>query len=164
MSNSTIRAWPALIALLLSSTAAAQAGLQASSCTYARCALRVEAVPGSPETARLVQGIEAKPVETTGFLVPRIPLLESAPDSVRAPYHTFRAYTRASRWIFAAALGASIVEAVSFAGHPSTHAPNILPVLGIDLGLGAAGIVEAKYAGDALQTAISRYNAALPER
>jgi hypothetical protein len=153
--------------MLVSSSAAAQAGLQASSCTYERCALRVEAAPGSPDTPRLVQGIEAKPVETSGFLVPRIPLFESGPDSVRAPYYSFRAHIGASRWILVAALGATIVEAVSVAVHPPAHAPsvlNVLPEIGVDLGLGVAGLVEAKRAGDALQTAISRYNSALPDR
>lgn len=168
MSHATIRLLPAIPALILvSSTAAAQAGLQASSCTYERCALRVEAVPGSPDTPRVVQGIEAKPVETSGFLVPRIPLLESSPDSVRAPYYAFRAHLGASRWIFAAALGATIVEAISLTEHPPAHAPhvlNVLPEIGVDLGLGVAGLVEAIRAGDALQTAVSRYNAALPDR
>jgi hypothetical protein len=168
MSQVLIRLLTALPTLILaSSAAAAQAGLQASSCTYERCALRVEAVPGSPDTPRLVQGIEAKPVETYGFLVPRIPLLESGPDSIRAPYRSFRAHIGASRWIFVAALGATIVEAASVATHPPAHAPNVLnalPEIGVDLGLGVAGLVEAKRGEDALQTAISRYNSALPDR
>jgi hypothetical protein len=41
---------------------------------------------------------------------------------------------------------------------------NALPEIGVDLGLGVAGLVEAKRGEDALQTAISRYNSALPDR
>ena len=165
MSQATIRLLHATATLaLMASSAAAQAGLKASSCTYERCALRFEAVPGSSDDSRLVQGIEAKPVELSGFFVPRIPLLESSPDSVRVPYYSFRAHIGASRWILIAAFGASIVEAVSFAQSPPKSAPNVLPEIGVDLGLAVAGVVEAKRAADALQTAISRYNSALPDR
>jgi hypothetical protein len=55
----------AIVTLLAaSSSARGQAGAQQAACTYERCALRVEAVPGTLNASRLVQGLEAKPVES----------------------------------------------------------------------------------------------------
>ena len=88
----------AVVALLAaSSSARGQAGVQQASCTYDRCALRVETVPGTPNASRLVQGVEARPVETSGFFMPRIPLFDSSPDSVRVPYYAFRDHIAVSR-------------------------------------------------------------------
>jgi hypothetical protein len=158
----------ALLGMLIApSSARGQAAPHPSSCTYERCALRVEAVPGSPESAQLVQGIEARPVETSGFFLPRIPLLESSPDSVRIPYEAFRTHAGVAHGIFAVFLGGSIVEAIAFATRSRTTAPPVSAVLatvGLDIGLGVAGLVEATRSANALQTAIARYNAALPDR
>src|SRR5215831_533682 len=144
----------ALLAVLIApSSARGQAGLQPSSCTYARCALHVETVH-----SQLVQGIEGKPVETSGWYRPRIPLLESSPDSVRIPYEEFRTHAAATHGIFAAGLGVSILEAIMIAQdarHRSLRPAKMLAGMGLDLGVGIAGLVEAKRSADALQTAMA---------
>lgn len=155
----------AIVSLLAAaSTAGGQAGVQQASCTYERCALRVEAVPGTPKASQLVQGIEAKPVETSGFFLLRIPLFDSSPDSVRAPYYAFRNHLAASRASFVLGVAAAAVGAISFASQQTPRFANILPMTGLGIGLGITGLVETKQAGDALQTAVTRYNAALPDR
>jgi hypothetical protein len=123
----------------------------------------VEAVPGSPKNSQLVQGLEAKPVEMSGWPVPRIPLFESSPDSVRIPYEAFRTHAAVASGLYVAFVSAAVVEAVLVAHYRAFPPSGFVPVaLGVDLGIGVAGGFEAKRSADALQTAITRYNAALP--
>ena len=152
----------ALLAVLIAPPSArGQAGLRPSPCTYERCALRLV-------DSRLVQGIEAKPVETSGGVVPRIPLFESSPDSVRIPYEAFRSHAAAAQGIFAAALAITLIEGITLAVEAShRHLPSTGPILtglGLDVGLGVATLVQGQRAENELQTAIGRYNAALPDR
>jgi hypothetical protein len=56
-----------------------------------------------------------------------------------------------------------VAEAVWFVKHRPGGA-DIVPALGLDVGLGVAGLVETKLARDALETAVGRYNATLPDR
>lgn len=70
---------PAMFALVaFASGAAAQTASQTPLCPYARCALRIEALPASMNGVQLVQGIEGRRVETSGVLVTRIPLWRPA--------------------------------------------------------------------------------------
>jgi hypothetical protein len=142
----------------------AQSASQASSCTYDRCALHVESVPGVPDVTRLVQGIEARPVETRGVFVPRIPLLESSGDSVRIPYEAYRSRRRESAGLLALTVGASVASVFILRSRAPVRPSNAVPALGADLALGIAGLVEAKRAQDALDLAVARYNAGLPNR
>ena len=141
------------------SNAIAQAGVQAGTCTYARCALHLDAMPGDPLASRLVQGIEARPVEMSGVFTVHIPLFEASPDNVRAPYRVFQGHERTSREIFVATLVGAAATGVVFAVQRSS---SVFPALCLDVGLGIGGLVERKRASDALETAIERYNAALP--
>ena len=141
-----------------------QAAAQGSSCTYARCALRIEATPGDPFVTRLVQGIDARPVTDRGVLIPTIPLFEPTPDSVRQPYESYRVHAAATRALIGASLVAGIVSGAMLASPSTSHASRLVPAFGIELGLISASFIETARAGKALETAITRYNSALPER
>ena len=141
----------------------AQGSVSTASCTYERCALRIEPMPDAPFVERVVQGIDARPVPTHGLLNLKIPLFEASTDSVRQPYEAYRVHDRASRVLIGTSLVAGIASGVLLASS-STHASTLVPMFGIDLGLFTANLIEAARARSALQTAVNRYNAALPDR
>jgi len=141
-----------------------QAVVQASSCSYARCALRLEADPNVPNLSRLVQGIDARPVATFGLLVPTIPLFVSTTDSIRLPYETFRRHDAAFRVLIGVSLAATLASGAMLGSHGPSHGPSFAATLGVDVGLITAAFVEGSRAASALQTAIDRYNARLPDR
>lgn len=155
----------AAAALVLAASAArAQTTREQSSCTYERCALHLEADPDLPTLPRLVQGIEARPVATHGVFIPTIPLFEASPDSVRLPYESFRHHIGVARGLFGVSLLAGAASAAVLLSHARTNTATIAATVGIDLGLAATTFVESERAASALETAIDRYNAALPDR
>jgi hypothetical protein len=68
------------------------------------------------------------------------------------------------RGLFVVFLGAVAVEATSVV-HYRTGPPSsfLLAAIGVNLGLGVVAGAEGNRAGQSLQTAIARYNAALPD-
>lgn len=140
--------------------------LQAQStppCTYDRCALRVE--DANPEfPARVVQGIEGRPVGTFGLFSPTIPLLASGPDSVRIPYEQFR--TRQHLMTVFGALSLASLVAVPMFVHMSSRGPGSTAyyLLGSSAVFGIGALVAGGGARSKLDEAIARYNDRLPDR
>jgi hypothetical protein len=150
-----------MVTVLLAVAAVARA--QSTGCTYERCALRIEADPNVPLASRLVQGVEAKPVATLGLLVPRIPMLESSPDTIRRPYLAFRSRAKASRAIGVVGAGVTIASAIAFAStEPTARERYVVPAVTLDVALGVGALIEGVRAHNALAAAIERYNSALP--
>ncbi|HYK11368.1 MAG TPA: hypothetical protein VEV39_11255 [Gemmatimonadales bacterium] len=132
-------------------------------CTYERCALRIEdANPRLP--ARVVQGIEGRPVGTFGLFSPAIPLLASGPDSVRIPYEAFR--TRQHLFTAFGALSLASLIAVPMVTHMSAHGPGSAAyvMLGTSVAFGAGALAVGLGARSKLDEAIAQYNDRLPDR
>jgi hypothetical protein len=135
---------------------------QSRACTYDRCALRIEnSNPQFP--ARLVQGVEARPVGTIGLFSGSIPLLESGPDSVRIPYETFRSRQRASNILLALGAVTALAAPVVFATN-HTHPGPAFALAGVGVGFAITGLAVGAGAMSPLELAIARYNDALPDR
>ncbi len=136
---------------------------QDSACTYVRCALRVEHQDSPFEPARLVQGLEARPVATLGLFAPRISLLELSPDSVRRPYLAFRHNTNTSGalWVLGAvaAVSSGFFWGQASHGHPAA----MFGLIGAGAALSLTAMIERGRAVADLGGAIRRYNEALPE-
>lgn len=134
---------------------------QSRTCTYDRCALRIEnSDPQFP--ARLVQGVEARPVGTIGLFSGRIPLLESGPDSVRIPYEAFRSRLRTSSVLEALGLATAIAAPIMLGS--SHRAGPAIALLGAGTIVGVTGLVVGGSAQSQLELAVQRYNDALPDR
>src|SRR5690348_8509620 len=87
-------------------------------CTYDRCALRIE--DANPEfPARVVQGVEGRPVGSFGLFSPSISLLAAGPDSVRIPYEQFRSRQRTMTVL--GVLSVASLAAVPFFVHMSSR-------------------------------------------
>jgi len=132
-------------------------------CTYERCALRIEdANPKYP--ARVVQGIEARPVGTFGLFSPAIPLLASGPDSVRIPYEQFR--TRQHLMTAFGALSVVSLVAMPLVVHMSSRGPGSTAYyfLGASAAFGVSALAVGLGARSKLDEAIARYNDRLPDR
>jgi hypothetical protein len=125
---------------------------QAPSCTYERCALRVQ---HKLTALQLVQGADTRRVAKLGFFVPRIPLLAGAEDSVRIPYEQFRsAHNRATVFQALSAVSALTAFAVSIRKHHSNN-----PTLGlVSLGFATLGGINSRISEDRLERAIWFYN------
>ena len=149
---------------LFAHPASGQISASDTACSYERCALRLEAIPGAPFTSRLVQGIEGKTVASFGLRVPTIPVLERSADSVRIPYGLFRSRARRGSALMEVGLAATLESAIAFSLHPPASFRSVAPLLAADVGVGVAGLIEDARALRALQTSINRYNSALPSR
>jgi len=136
---------------------------QAPACTYDRCALRIENQnPQFP--ARVVQGIEGRQVGAIGLFASAIPLLATAPDSVRIPYEAFRTRQQVSSVLGALSL-ASLVAAPFFV-HRSSSGPGgtVFYFLGASAVFGVSALAVGSGAQGKLEEAIARYNDRLPDR
>ena len=155
-----ITALASLIALPL---AAQSQGARTPPCTYDRCALRIE--DQNPQfPARIVQGVEARPVGTFGLFSPSIPLLASGPDSVRIPYEQFRTRQQLMR-VFGVLSLASLV-AVPMVVHMSSRGPGSTAYyfMGSSVVFGVSALAVGVGARSKLDEAIARYNDRLPDR
>lgn len=132
-------------------------------CTYDRCALRIE--ESNPELpARVVQGIEGRPVGTFGLFSPSISLLATGPDPVRIPYEQFR--TRQHLFTVFGALSLASLVAVPMVVHMSSRGPGSAAyvMLGTSVVFGASALAVGVGARSKLDEAIARYNDRLPDR
>ena len=143
-------------AVVVGSTLAAA---QDSTCTYDRCALRLQHRLWS---LRLVAGANDTPVARLGMFAPRIAPLSGAGDSVRSHYEAFRSsQNRASAF--------ALVGIVTIFASGVVYGANRYQNDGVALGLAVAalpfaivGAVNELKARDHLAQAIWLYNRALP--
>ncbi|HKV71499.1 MAG TPA: hypothetical protein VJN62_09645 [Gemmatimonadales bacterium] len=132
-------------------------------CTYDRCALRIE--DANPEfPARVVQGVEGRPVGSFGLFAPSISLLAAGPDSVRIPYEQFRSRQRTMTVL--GVLSVASLAAVPFFVHMSSRGPGSTAyyLLGSSAVFGVSALVVGGGARSKLDEAIARYNDRLPDR
>jgi hypothetical protein len=151
------------LALLILTVPVVAARAQAPACTYDRCALRIEDQnPDFP--ARVVQGIEGRSVGMIGLFSSAIPLLATAPDSVRIPYEAFRTRQQLSS-VFGALSLASLVAAPFFV-HKGFGGPGngVFYFMGASVVFGVTALATGTGAEGKLDEAIARYNDRLPDR
>ncbi len=135
----------------------ADTNAQETECTYDACALRMRyRFMG----ARLVQGVEEKPVGSVGLFAGSMPLLADRSDSAGIYYRAFHSANKSSSWLLlggVAAFATGFVVAVSDGEHAVVTVSFVA-----GLGLLTGGLVRSSQAQERLSKAVWWYNRALP--
>jgi len=132
---------------------------QAADCTYDRCALRFQYRLFS---SQLVQGREANPVAISGIFRSRVRLLETASDSVRYHYETFRRNRQIGGGFDLAGLTALLVAGAVYAADTYKNGDAARGLLVVGLSLEFVGGIHDARAANSMERAIWHYNRLLP--
>ena len=132
---------------------------QASDCTYDRCALRLQYRFFS---TRLIQGADATPVSRLGLFASRIPVLETASDTVRRHYESFRHHRNTGRVFQLIGFAAVTAAAIVYEADTYDNRDTALGILLLGTGFSIVGAIHSQRSAEELQRAIWHYNRLLP--
>jgi len=156
---SASRLWSATLAagsLLIFRGSAAQT----ATCTYDRCALRLQYRLFS---TRVVQGAEATPVARLGLFAPHISPLETSADTIQLHYQSFRSHRNAGVLfvLLGVAAGGAALIVYSSDIWSNNDRGTATGLLLLGTGFTIAGTVNSQRSADELQQAIWLYNRSL---
>jgi hypothetical protein len=144
---------------LLANVCIAPVTAQTPSCTYDRCALRLQHGGGG---VRIVQGRAATRIARVGMFAPRVALLAEADDTTRLRYDAFREYHNRGATFGLVSLALMIGGAAAYysTDRDSRRWPGVaLWVVGAGFSIGAS--VNTRKGQDALSQSIWFYNRSL---
>jgi hypothetical protein len=133
---------------------------QQNSCTFDRCALRVQYRFLS---TRIVGGMSGEKIAGLGLFAPLVPVLESGPDSARVHYRSFQHHYNSGA-VFKLIGAAAIVGAFA-PGYSANSYDYRDPSLGLRLAGSTATIIgyfQGRRGTDELERSIWFYNRDLP--
>lgn len=143
----------AVAAALLGTAPAAARGQGGPDCTYDACAVRLQTRFLSG--VRVVQGANAERVSRNGFFAMRVAVFDSAGDSVRTPYQSYRRYSRRAGLI---GIVSGVAGALAYVSYDDGDDDMGHVFLGTGLVLGVVSAYHVAKGHDALQRAIWAYN------
>jgi len=135
---------------------------QQNSCTFDRCALRVQYRSFS---TRIVAGVSGEKVAGVGLFAPHVPVLESGPDSARVHYRSFQHHYNSGA-VFnlfgAAAIVGSFAPGGGYNAYSGDNKDTALGLLLVGFTSTLIGYIQGRRGTDELERSIWFYNRDLP--